>query len=42
MKKARQGLPRWSQAEETLLETLEKVPTQKYNGYGPYVASLYE
>lgn len=34
--------PRWSQAEEQLLTTREVVPTQIYNGYGEYVASLYD
>jgi methionine sulfoxide reductase catalytic subunit len=33
--------PRWSQAEERLLGTGETVPTQIYNGYEPFVASLY-
>ncbi len=33
--------PRWSQASETLLGTNERVPTQIFNGYGDYVASLY-
>ena len=33
--------PRWSQASETLLGTDERVPTQIYNGYGAFVASLY-
>jgi sulfoxide reductase catalytic subunit YedY len=34
--------PRWSQASETLLGTNERVPTQIYNGYGEFVAALYE
>ncbi|HLY56342.1 MAG TPA: protein-methionine-sulfoxide reductase catalytic subunit MsrP, partial [Stellaceae bacterium] len=33
--------PRWSQAMERVLGTSERVPTQLYNGYGEYVASLY-
>jgi len=33
--------PRWSQAEERLLGSDEKVPTQIYNGYGEFVAGLY-
>jgi sulfoxide reductase catalytic subunit YedY len=33
--------PRWSQATERLLGSNERVPTQIYNGYGEYVASLY-
>jgi sulfoxide reductase catalytic subunit YedY len=33
--------PRWSQANERLLGTNESVPTQIYNGYGEFVASLY-
>ncbi len=33
---------RWSQAEETLLGSGKTVPTQIYNGYGPFVASLYD
>ncbi len=34
--------PRWSQAEEMMLGTQEKRDTLKYNGYGEYVAHLYE
>ncbi|MBM4075710.1 MAG: protein-methionine-sulfoxide reductase catalytic subunit MsrP, partial [Planctomycetes bacterium] len=34
--------PRWSQATEWMLGTREQFPTVKYNGYGEYVASLYE
>jgi sulfoxide reductase catalytic subunit YedY len=33
--------PRWSQANEQMLGTGERVPTQLYNGYGEFVASLY-
>lgn len=33
--------PRWSQATERDLETGERIPTIKYNGYGEYVAKLY-
>ena len=33
--------PRWSQAQERLLGSNEMVPTQIYNGYGEFVASLY-
>ena len=29
-------------ATERLIETGERIPTQKYNGYGEYVAHLYE
>jgi methionine sulfoxide reductase catalytic subunit len=34
--------PRWSQASERVLGSNERVPTQLYNGYGDYVASLYD
>ena len=34
--------PRWSQAEEWLIPGREPIPTMKYNGYGEYVADLYE
>jgi sulfoxide reductase catalytic subunit YedY len=34
--------PRWSQAEERVLGTDEKIPTERFNGYGPEVAHLYE
>ena len=34
--------PRWSQAREKLLGSGEMVPTQIYNGYGDFVAGLYE
>ncbi len=33
--------PRWSQATERLIGTGERVPTQIWNGYGPFVASMY-
>jgi sulfoxide reductase catalytic subunit YedY len=33
--------PRWSQANERVLGTEERVPTQLFNGYGEYVAHLY-
>ncbi len=33
--------PRWSQAQERLLGTGEMVPTQIWNGYGAFVASMY-
>jgi methionine sulfoxide reductase catalytic subunit len=32
---------RWSQAEERMIGTEERRPTQIYNGYGEFVASLY-
>ncbi len=34
--------PRWSQASERLLGTDERLPTQIWNGYGAYVAHLYD
>jgi sulfoxide reductase catalytic subunit YedY len=34
--------PRWSQATEKLLGSEERIPTQLYNGYGPFVADLYK
>jgi len=34
--------PRWSQAQERLIGTSETVPTQIWNGYGEYVASMYD
>jgi sulfoxide reductase catalytic subunit YedY len=34
--------PRWSQAEEKVLGTSDKIPTKIYNGYGEYVAGLYQ
>ena len=33
--------PRWSQATERLLGNDQRVPTRIFNGYGDYVASLY-
>jgi methionine sulfoxide reductase catalytic subunit len=34
--------PRWSQATERVIGTDERVPTQKWNGYGAFVAHLYD
>jgi methionine sulfoxide reductase catalytic subunit len=34
--------PRWSQATERMLGTNERVPTRVFNGYGEFVAGLYE
>jgi sulfoxide reductase catalytic subunit YedY len=34
--------PRWSQATERVLGSDERVPTLKWNGYGAYVAHLYD
>jgi sulfoxide reductase catalytic subunit YedY len=34
--------PRWSQAHERLLGTGEVVPTRIWNGYGEYVAAMYD
>ncbi|HEV2100250.1 MAG TPA: protein-methionine-sulfoxide reductase catalytic subunit MsrP [Stellaceae bacterium] len=34
--------PRWSQATERVLGSDERVPTVKWNGYGQYVAHLYD
>lgn len=34
--------PRWSQATERLLGSNERVPTLLYNGYGAFVAGLYD
>ncbi|MCC9620507.1 protein-methionine-sulfoxide reductase catalytic subunit MsrP [Thalassospira sp. MA62] len=34
--------PRWSQAQERLLDSGDNVPTQLYNGYAQYVADLYK
>ena len=34
--------PRWSQASERLIGTNKKVKTLPYNGYGEYVAQLYD
>lgn len=33
---------RWSQASERLLSTGERVPTRLFNGYGEFVADLYQ
>ena len=33
--------PRWSQAMEQLIPTLQRKPTLLYNGYEQYVASMY-
>ncbi|MFC5585509.1 protein-methionine-sulfoxide reductase catalytic subunit MsrP [Nitratireductor kimnyeongensis] len=33
--------PRWSQAEEQILHTGERIPTQLFNGYAEEVADLY-
>jgi sulfoxide reductase catalytic subunit YedY len=34
--------PRWSQATEEVIGTDERVPTQIYNGYGEFVAQMYQ
>jgi methionine sulfoxide reductase catalytic subunit len=34
--------PRWSQANEEVLGTGERIPTQLFNGYGEFVAGLYK
>ncbi len=34
--------PRWSQANEQMLGSGERVPTHLFNGYGEFVASLYK
>ena len=34
--------PRWSQATERLLGSGERVPTRLFNGYGEFVAGLYD
>ncbi len=34
--------PRWSQASERVIGTDSRVPTLIYNGYGDYVASMYD
>jgi sulfoxide reductase catalytic subunit YedY len=34
--------PRWSQATERLIDTGGRARTLPFNGYGPYVAKLYE
>lgn len=33
--------PRWSQAYEKVIPNMDRRPTQLYNGYGDYVAKLY-
>jgi sulfoxide reductase catalytic subunit YedY len=33
--------PRWSQATEKVIPTMERRPTLPYNGYGDYVAPMY-
>ena len=34
--------PRWSQATELFVNTGERVPTELYNGYGEWVAEMYD
>src|SRR5882762_1799177 len=34
--------PRWSQMTERIIDTGDRVKTQPFNGYGNYVAGLYE
>ncbi|MBN4016215.1 protein-methionine-sulfoxide reductase catalytic subunit MsrP [Rhodospirillaceae bacterium AH-315-P19] len=34
--------PRWSQAKERVLGTLETTPTRLYNGYSEFVSALYD
>ncbi|MEW6306477.1 MAG: protein-methionine-sulfoxide reductase catalytic subunit MsrP [Verrucomicrobiota bacterium] len=34
--------PRWSQATERMIDSGDRVRTQLYNGYGDYVAKLYQ
>lgn len=34
--------PRWSQATEKLIPTMQVVRTQPYNGYGEFVAAMYK
>jgi sulfoxide reductase catalytic subunit YedY len=34
--------PRWSQATERVLGADQRVPTQLYNGYGEFVAAMYD
>ncbi|OJY63367.1 MAG: mononuclear molybdenum enzyme YedY [Rhodospirillales bacterium 70-18] len=34
--------PRWSQAQERLIGTDDTVPTRIWNGYGEYVAAMYD
>lgn len=33
--------PRWSQASETVIGSMQRVPTLPYNGYGDFVAHMY-
>ena len=33
--------PHWSQVEEQMLGSGERVPTKLFNGYGEFVAALY-
>ena len=33
--------PRWSQATEEDIPTHQRIPTKLFNGYGEYIASLY-
>lgn len=33
--------PRWSQASETVIGAMKRIPTLPYNGYGDYVAHMY-
>lgn len=34
--------PRWSQETEEVIGTEERIPTQLYNGYGAFVAEMYQ
>lgn len=34
--------PRWSQATERVLGSQERIPTQLFNGYGEFVAQIYD
>ncbi len=34
--------PRWSQSTERVIDTGERIPTLPYNGYGEFVAHLYQ
>jgi len=34
--------PRWSQKTEEFLATGDRIPTRIFNGYGDYIAHLYE
>ncbi len=34
--------PRWSQADERVLGTNDRIPTQKWNGYGEFVTDIYK